>query len=169
MSEHVCTTSRVVSIIERSWVRCLTNHEGNLKRETVEFSQDLIRELQDHLQSILDLTTRHVKTADHDGSANLRSNAIMTMVNLLEIHRTLARSEDVSAAVRQNSRSKCGELLSNITLTAQKVVVADGKYLSNFIVVCIEGVADVFPRSRGYSMTQMKPRAPQILQTSFRL
>ncbi|KAF9646977.1 hypothetical protein BDM02DRAFT_3117823 [Thelephora ganbajun] len=58
----------------------------------------------------------------------------MTLINLLEIHRTLAVCEAASAAVRQHSRSKCGELLSEIALTAQKVVVIDGKYLSNFIV-----------------------------------
>ena len=64
------------------------------------------------------------------------------MASLLEIHRTLARCEVASAAARQQSRSKCGELLSDIALTAQKVVVIDGKYLSNFIVVCIEGPSD---------------------------
>ena len=142
MSELVYTTSRVVSTIGRFRIHCLTAHEANQNKETIEFSQDLIGELQNHLRDILDLTNRHDKADDHDGSANLRSNAIMTMVSLLEIHRTLARCEIAPAAMRQHSRSKCGELLSNVTLTAQKVVVADGKYLSNFIVVCIEGLSD---------------------------
>ena len=108
----------------------------------MEFSQDLIKELQKHLQDVVDLTDKYVKADDHDGSANLRSNKILTMMGLLEIHRTLAGCEVAPAAVRQHSRSKCGELLSTIALTAQKVVVADGKYLSNFIVVCIERLSD---------------------------
>ena len=66
----------------------------------------------------------------------------MTMISLLEIYRTLATCEAASAETRQQSRSQCGELLSSIALTAQKVVVTDGKYLSNFIVVRTTGFSD---------------------------
>lgn len=132
------TTSGAVSIIERSYAHCLIAHKANPNGDTVEVSQDLIRELQNHLQDILDLANVHLEASDHDGSANLRSNAIMTMINLLEIHRTLAGCEITSATMRQHSRSECGELLSSIALTAQKVIVIDGKYLSNFIVVCTD-------------------------------
>lgn len=166
MFGHVYTTSGAVSIIRISQTHCLTTHKANLNRETVEFAQDLIRELQNHLRDVLDLTNKYIKASDHDGSANLRSNAIMTMTSLLEIHRTLAGCDVASAAARQQSRSKCRELLSGITLTAQKVVVADGKYLSNFIVVCIKGLSDFSRGSRDRSTIQLKLSAPQILQTS---
>ena len=142
MYGHTYITFRVVSITGRSSPHCLTTHKANRTRDTVELSQDLTRELQNHLQDILDLAHIHHKASDHDGSANLRSNAIMTMINLLEIHRTLAACEVAPAETRQHSRSQCGELLSNIALTAQKVVVVDGKYLSNFIVVCTNGFLD---------------------------
>ena len=138
------TTSGAVSIIGRSCAHCLIAHKANPNGDTVEVSQDLIRELQNHLRDILDLANVHFKASDHDGSANLRSNAIMTMISLLEIHRTLAGCEITSAAMRQHSRSKCGELLSSIALTAQKVIVIDGKYLSNFIVVCTDEFLDDF-------------------------
>ena len=136
MYGRVYITSRVVSLVERSRVPILTTHKANFSIGSVELSQDLIRELQSHLQDVAELTHAHLKQSDHDGSANLRCNSIMTMLGLLEIHRALARSEVVPAVVRQHSRGRCGELLSDITLTAQKVVVAHGKYLSNFIVVC---------------------------------
>lgn len=135
MYERVYIISRAVSILGRSCISLLTTHKENCSRGTIELSQDLIRELQSHLQDISDLTHAHIKEGDHDGSANLRCNSILTMANTLEIHRALARSEVVSAAARQHSRSRCGELLSDITLTAQKVVVAHGKYLSGFIMV----------------------------------
>jgi len=142
MCRDACPTSKAVSIIGRSPIHHLTAHKATPNREIVGLSQDLIRELQNHLRDILDLTSIHFKAGDHDGSANLRSNAIITMIGLLEIHRTLARCEVASTAVRQHSRSKCGELLSCIVLTAQKVVVADGKYLSNLIAVRINGLPD---------------------------
>lgn len=169
MFELVCITSRVVSIVGGSYVHHLTAHKVNCNRGAIELSQDLIRELQSHLQDIVDLTQVHSKEGDHDGSANLRSNAIMTMLSLLEIHRTLAGSEIASAAVRQHSRSKCGGLLSDITFTAQKVVVAHGKYLSGFIVVSIGGLLRIFAHSRRSSTTHRMKHTPQILQTSSRL
>ena len=130
-----------MSILGRSHIHCLTAHKANRNKDTIEFSQDLIRELQTHLRDIVDLTNIHSKAGNRDGSANLRSNAIMTMASLLEIHRTLAGCDLASTAVLQESRSKCRELLSDIALTAQKMVVADGKYISNFIVVCINGLS----------------------------
>ena len=135
-SERVYIISRFVSSAEQSCASPLTAHKANCDRSTVEVSQDLITELQSHLQDVTDLTNSHLKECDHDGAANLRCNAIITMLSLLEIHRTLARSEVTSVAVRQHSRSRCGQLLSDITLTAQKVIVAHGKYLSSFIMVC---------------------------------
>lgn len=136
----------------------------------MEFSQDLIRELQNHLQDVTGLTNIRLKEDDHDASANLRSNAIITMLSLLEMHRTLARSEVASPAVRQYSRSKCGELLSDITLTAQKVIVAHGKYLSNFVVVSVDRSDRIAPAySHGRSTTQWTTGTHRILRTSFHL
>ena len=106
----------------------------------VEFSQDLVGELQNHLRDILDLTQTHFKANDHDGTANLRSSAIVTMACLLEIHRTLAACGIAPAATRQHARNQCRELFSSIALTAQRVIVMNGKYLSNFIVVCVDGL-----------------------------
>ena len=170
MYGHAYTISGVVSIIGRLYVHCLITHKANRNRDTVEFSQGLVKELRDHLRDVLDLAHIHFKEKDHDGSANLRSNAIVTMISLLEIYRTLAVCETVSAATRQHSRSECGGLLSNIALTAQKVVVMDGKYLSNFIVVCINvGSYRVVSCSCNCSMTQVKIRTLQILQMSFHL
>ena len=137
MHERVYITSGVVSVIELSWIHRLTAHTANRNRQTAELSQDLVGELQNHLGDITDLAQIHFKASDHDASANLRSNMITTMVNLLEIHRTLAACEVVSPETRQHSRNQCGELLSSIALTAQKVVVIDGKCLSSFLVVCI--------------------------------
>ena len=116
--------------------------QANCNRSAIEFSQDLIGELQKHLQDIVDLTHTHSKEGNHDASVNLQSSAIMTLLNLLELHRTLARSEVPPVPVRQHSRSRCGELLSDITLTAQKVVITHGEYLANFIVVCISSLLD---------------------------
>jgi len=141
MRRNALNTSGVVSVIGRSYIHCLTTHKASRNGDTVEFSRDLIREIQNHLRDILDLADTHFKAGDHDGSGNLRSNAIMAMTTLFEIHRTLAGCKVASTALRQQSRSKCGELLSEIALTAQKVVVVDGKFLSHFIVVCIDGLS----------------------------
>ena len=128
-------TSRVVSIVRRLYVPGLTTRKASCNEATIEFSQELVGELQNHLKDVVDLTHVHLKEGNHDGSANLRSNAVVTMLSLLELHRTLARSKVASAAVRKHSRGRCGELLSEITLTTQKVAVDHGKYLSTFIVV----------------------------------
>lgn len=142
MYGHTYITFRIVSITGSPYVHCLITHKANRNRDIVELSQDLTRELQNHLRDNLHLAHIHLKANDHDGSANLRSNAIMTMMSLLEIHRTLAVCEIASAEMRQHSRSQCSELLSNIALTAQRVVVTDGKCLSNFIMVCANGFLD---------------------------
>lgn len=162
-------TSGIVSVTGRPCIHGLIAHKAAHDRDVVEFSRDLIGELQNHLRDILDLTQTHFKANDHDGTANLRSIAIMTMACLLEIHRTLATCGIAPATTRQDSRSQCRELFSSIALTAQRVIVMNGKYLANFIVVCVTSLHHHAPPSRDRSTTQLKIGTPWISQRSFHL
>ena len=169
MYGHAYNTLGIVSITGGPHIHCLIARKATRNSDMVEFSQDLVGELQNHLRDILDLTQTHFKANDHDGTANLRSSAIVTMACLLEIHRTLAACGSAPATTRQHSRSQCRELFSSIALTAQKVIVMNGKYLSNFIVVRINDLYHGVSSSHNCSTTRLKIVTPRISQTSFRL
>lgn len=88
------------------------------------------------LQHMLGLARKYSDIGDWDRCLILRSNAMLTITGLLELHRS-AVGEGVILNTGQylESRQKCEELLVLLANTAQQKMEGEGKRIKDFITV----------------------------------
>lgn len=88
------------------------------------------------LQHMLDLARKYLDIGDCDRCMILRSNALLTITGLLELHRPVFK-EGVRATAEEflESRQKCGELLVLLAKTARQSMEGEGQRIKDFITV----------------------------------
>ena len=96
----------------------------------------LIERGSESLQYMLDLARRYSAIEDRDRCMILRSNALLVITGLLELHRSVF-DEGVEATMEEllESRQKCEELLMLLANTARQTLEEDGQRIKDFIMV----------------------------------
>lgn len=96
----------------------------------------LIERGSESLQYMLDLARRYSAIEDRDRCMILRSNALLVITGLLELHRSVF-DEGVEATMEEllESRQKCEELLMLLANTARQTLEEDGQRIKDFIAV----------------------------------
>ena len=96
----------------------------------------LIERGSESLQYMLDLARRYSAIEDRDRCMILRSNALLVITGLLELHRSVF-DEGVEATMEEllESRQKCEELLMLLANTARQTLEEDGQRIKDFITV----------------------------------
>lgn len=88
------------------------------------------------LRHMLDLARKYSDIEDRDRCMILRSNALLTIIGLLELHRSVLGEGAVATAEEcLESRQKCEELLTLLASTSRQTMEEDGQRLENFIMV----------------------------------
>jgi hypothetical protein len=88
------------------------------------------------LQHMLDLARKYSDIGDRDRCMILRSNALLTITGLLELHRSMFE-ECVIATIEEllESRQRCGELLILLANTVRQTMEGEGQRIKDFITV----------------------------------
>ena len=96
----------------------------------------LVERGSESLQYMLDLARRYSAIEDRDRCMILRSNALLVITGLLELHRSVF-DEGVEATMEEllESRQKCEELLMLLANTARQTLEEDGQRIKDFIMV----------------------------------
>lgn len=88
------------------------------------------------LQHILTLAKKYSDTGDRDRCMILRSNALLTITGLLELHRPAFEEGVITTTEElQESRQKCQELLAHLANTARQTLEEDGQRIKDLITV----------------------------------
>ena len=88
------------------------------------------------LQHIVTLAKKYSDTGDRDRCMILRSNALLTVTGLLELHRSVFE-EGIIKTMEEllESKQKCGELLAHLANTARQTLEEDGQRIKDLITV----------------------------------
>lgn len=88
------------------------------------------------LQHMLDLARKYSNIGDCDRCMILRSNALLTITGLLELHRSVFEERvSVKAEELLESGQKCRELLILLADTARQTMEGEGQRIKDFITV----------------------------------
>lgn len=86
------------------------------------------------LQHIITLAKKYSDTGDRDRCMILRSNALLTITGLLELHRSVFQEGVITTKEELlESKQKCGELLARLANTARQTLEEDGQRIKDLI------------------------------------
>ena len=81
------------------------------------------------------LASKYSDVGDRDRCMILRSNTLLTIAGLLELHRPVFEDSTVATEDLLGSRRKCKELLIHLANTARQTMEEDGRRIEDFITV----------------------------------